>query len=194
MKGLRNLVCGVALVASVGASSASGSNWDPVTTPIHGTQVGTGTLRVDPTGATVTCTNGTTDVKATSATPSVASTISTTNPVAFSGCTSLGFPATVVTLGTWNFTGVSTTSVSATAVPTTAGGLVAIISVPAVGCSVTIGETTIASNTWNNTSKQLATNGAASFPVHGNNEICATLYGTSGTLTTTFNFPTANLT
>ncbi len=194
MKGLRYLVCGVALVASVGVSSASAANWDPVNTTLHGSQVGSGTLKTDPSGATVTCTGGTTDLRAASATPSVASTITTTNPVQFSGCTSLGFSATVTTAGTWNFTGASTTSVSATAVPTAVGGNVATISVPAVGCTLTIGETTIANKTWNNTAKTLATNGASSFPITPSSEACGTLLGTSGTLSATFNVPGANLT
>jgi hypothetical protein len=194
MKGLRYVVCGVALVASVGPPSASASNWDPVNTTLHGSQVGTMTLRTHPSLSLVGCNSGTTDVRVASATPSVASTINTSNPIVFSSCTLLGFPGTVTTFGTWNFTGVSTTNVSLTAVPTAAGGTVATIGVPAIGCTLTIGETTIANNTWNNTTKTLTTNVASGFPITPNNESCGTLLGTSGTLTATFNIPGANLT
>jgi hypothetical protein len=195
IKHLRHLVCGVALVAAVGASSASASNWDPVNTTFHGSQVGTGRLHLS-SGAEFVCTRGDTDLRVAAVTPSVASTstVVVLNPIQWSNCTGLGFTATVTTHGAWIFTGVSTTNVSLTARPTTAGGSVLTASVPVVGCSVTLGETTIAGNTWNNTSKFLTLNSASTFPVSPSSEACGTLLGTSGNLESTLFFPAANLT
>ncbi len=193
MRGLWVLVCGVALAASAGVSSAAAANWDPVNTTLHGSQVGTGRLTTN-TGGVWACTAATTDLRAASATPSVASTVSTTNPVAISGCTANGFASTMTTHGTWDFTATSTTNVNITARPTVAGGAVWTWNIPALGCSLVINEITIAGNTWNNINKTLTLNGAASFPLVANTEACGTFIGTSATYEGTFNIPGENLT
>jgi hypothetical protein len=189
MKALRYLVCGVALAASVGASSASAANWTPTNTTVHGTQVGTGRLTTN-LGGVIGCTGGTTDLRANSATPTVASTTAAANPVQFTGCTALGFAATVTTHGTWDFTAVNTTTVNATARPSVAGGIVATIVTTVPACTVTVGEATINGNTWNNAATTLTTNGASPFAI-STTEACATVFGTSGTLHTVFSVPAA---
>jgi hypothetical protein len=189
MKGLRYLVCGVALVASVGASPASAANWSPLNQMIHGTQLGTGKLTTN-LGGVIQCTAGTTDLTAVSATPTVASTTTTTNPVQFTGCSALGFGMTVSTHGTWKFAAVNTTTVNATVIPTVPGGAVATITTTLPECRITVGEATINGNTWNTTSTTLTTNSTTSFPITAT-EACATYWGTSVTLHTTFSVPAA---
>jgi hypothetical protein len=192
MKGLRYLVCGVALVASVGASSASAANWSPTNTTLHGSQLGTGKLTTN-LGGVVSCTSGTTDLRANSATPTVASTTAAANPVQFTGCTALGFGATVTTHGTWDFTAVNTTTVNATARPSVAGGFVATIVTNVPACTVRVGETTINSNSWTNGTTTLTTNSASTFPIAATTEACTTLFGTSGNLEATFSVPGASI-
>jgi hypothetical protein len=185
MRGLRYLVCGVALVASVGASSASAANWSPLDTTVHGSQLGTGRLTTN-LGGVVSCTTGTTDLRANSATPTVLSTTAASNPVQFTGCTALGFAATVTTHGTWHLSSVNTSTVNGTFTPAFLGGFFMTILTSVPNCTVRVGETTLNGNSWNNSTTVLTTNGASSFPLSVTTEACATLFGTSGTLEATF--------
>jgi hypothetical protein len=187
MRGLRYLVCGVALVASVGASSASAANWDPLDTTVHASQLGIGKLTTN-LGGVISCTSGTTDLRANSATPTVLSTTAASNPVQFSGCTALGFAATVTTHGTWHLTAVNTTTVNATFIPQSLGGLIWTIITSVPPCVVRIGETTLLNNSWNNSTTVLTTNGSSPIHMTATTEACTTLFGTSATFHETLSF------
>lgn len=196
MRSLQYWVCGAALLASVGASSASAANWDPVGTELTASMVGSGTFATN-SGATFNCSNATTRLAATAGQPSVLTTThGITNPIAITGCTSLGFPATMTTFGTWEYGATSTTAVDVSATPVTAGGLIATMVIPAAGCNVAIdGPAVLGANTWNNATASLTANGATSFPITaGPGENCATVFGTSGSLSTSFTVPGASIT
>jgi hypothetical protein len=192
MKALRHLVCGVALVASVGASSASAANWNPVNTTLHGSQVGAFRMTTN-LGGVISCGAGTTDLRANSATPSVASTTAASNPLQFSGCTALGFAATVTTHGVWDFTAVNTTTINVTARPSVAGGFVATITTLVPACTVRMDTTSISSTTWHIALGFFTWGHTTTTPITTTTEACGTLFGTSVTFDGTLSFPGASL-
>jgi hypothetical protein len=190
MKSFKTLALGAVVGLSlVGVSSASAANWDPQNTNVTATQEGSGVL-TGSAGATVTCSNGSTTLRAVGA---VATTTTTTNPVAFTNCVaSIGGAATVTTFGDWAFTATSTTNVNVTASSGT--GVVATIHIPGLGCDVTVtSPTTINSNTWNNANHTLSTNSTASFPVESTG-LCALGVGTSARLNAHFVAAAASIT
>jgi hypothetical protein len=188
MKSVKTLAMGAVVALSlVGASSASAANWDPQNTNVTASQEGTGTLTAN---APVTCTSGHTTLRAVGA---VATAITTTNPVAFTGCSAgfLGGPATVTTFGDWTFTATSTSNVTVRATSST--GPVAIIHLPQLACSITVPSPVhISNNTWSNTNHTLGINNAGTFGIvgHGNCGIA----GTSASLDANFVAPTATIT
>lgn len=182
----KSLVTGAVVALSlVGVSSASAANWDPPNTNVPATQEGSGTLSA---GLPITCTAGSTTLRASGA---VATTTSTVNPVNFSGCTGpLGVGATVTTFGDWHFIANSTTSVRVTATPTASNNKVATIHLP--GCDITISGHQALSGTWSNANHTLAVTG----PVTGitnSGGICAAA-SSSGTLTANYVAPAATIT
>lgn len=195
MKGWRYLACSVALCTSIGASSASAANWDPVGTELTATQEGNGTVTTN-NGSTISCGSSDMRLAATAGQPDLMTTThGVTNPVTFANCTALGFPVTMTTFGTWEFTATSTTSVDFSATPVTAGGPIWTWSIPALGCHVAInGPVTIPNNTWNNVAATLTMNNAASVPIVVTPESCATTLGTSITLSTRFVMSGASIT
>lgn len=187
MKSLRYLVCGAALLASVGVSSASAANWDPINTEVTATNSGTSSLTA---GASVTCENVDTRLTASSGSPTVASTTNIHNPVAFSNCTSFAGPATVTTSGSWQFTAIDTTTVTGAAV----GATVATITFHNLaGCTITIGGADIPNNVWSNTTHNLTINNNATFPV-SSTAGCLGVVQPVGKLDGVFNVPAASIT
>lgn len=187
MKSLRYLVCGAALFASIGVSSASAANWDPVGTEVTATGVGSSSLTA---GAAVTCSSIDARLAVTAGQPDLATTThGIHNPVAFTNCTSFAGPATVTTFGTWEFTAINTTTVTGAATPATAGGPVAQITfhnLPA--CTISIGGADIPNNTWSNATRNLTINNAAVFPVTSTAG-CLGVVQNTGTLDGVFNLP-----
>ena len=187
MKSIKTLAMGAAVaLALVGASSASAANWDPQNTNVTAVQEGTGALTA-PNG-TVSCTAADTTLRASGAT---ATAITTTNPVAFTGCNG-GFlgAATVTTFGTWSFTATSTTSVDVSAV--NPSGPVATIHFPSAGCDITVpSPVNITGSTWNNATHTLHI-GSSSFALSGSGN--SGLAGTSGVMDANFVASAATIT
>lgn len=196
MRRLRYFVCGAALLASVGASSASAVMWNPSGSELTATQVGDGDMTTN-TGAQVTCQGADAKIAVTAGQPDLATTThGIANPVTFTNCTAVGLPASVTTFGTWEFTATSTTVVDASATPLAGDSRVATIHVPVLGCDISVnGPISIPNNTWNNGTAQLAVNNAQTFTIVGGpTESCVTTLGTTGTLRTTFSVPGASIT
>jgi hypothetical protein len=188
MKGLRYLMCGVALVASAGASTATAATWDPVNSNISTTNVGSLTFTAG--GASYTCNTVTLTLRAASGTASVAVAQGTHNPVAFSNCTSFLGSATVTTTGTWQFTANSTTSVTMAAV----GATVLQMRFHAVpSCTINIPGFDLPNNTWSNSTHQLTLNSTATFAVTSTAG-CLGAVGSTGSFSSTFSAPTATIT
>lgn len=177
MGNLRYLVCGVALLAVAGASSAPAANWDPANTNFTITQEGAGQF-ITNTGFTFICASSSSTLNAPAAS-ATARTVNTT-PFVYNGC--LGqtiFSLHWTTFGTWHFTATSTTSVDITATPDALGRFETLIFTGM--CNITIdGPVSIPNNTWNNATHQLTINSAVSFPITAvPGESCQTVLGTS---------------
>lgn len=200
MRRLRHPMIAMALCLSAGVAPASAANFDPVNTGLTVTQEGTARVTLN-TGATISCTSGEGRVTVTSAFPDLARTSSGSNPIANSGCVSLGtFVADVVTFGTWEVTAVSTTSVNVTATPD-ATGRIATITVTGLGCEVTIdGPVTYTNLPWSNATTTAATGGTATFEQTvsatppTSTENCQTTLGTTGSLDGSLLIPGASIT
>jgi hypothetical protein len=185
MRMFKRVSLGLVLAASlVGVSSASAANWDPPNTTLTATQVGTGVL-TDNNGTTISCGTGSAGLIASG---DAAHTESHHNPVIFSSCSnSIGLsPTNVTTTGTWRFTATSTTSVDITATNPT-GPNVADITIAGF-CTVSVPGPVHITGTWNNTTHQLTTNSANTFPISPNAG-CLGAVGSSARLATTFQLP-----
>jgi hypothetical protein len=180
MRSVKHVMVGAALIASLASvSSASAANWDPQGVARTAT-AGTTSLTTS-NGFTVSCTQA-------DATLTASGHVASGPAPTFGGVCSGPLSGPVVTtFGTWHFTAVSTTSVTATA---TAGpnGAVAQIHFSS-GCTITVpGDVTITGNTWNNATHQLTVNTNASFPITSN-AACFGLPGSSGSMHATFQLP-----
>jgi hypothetical protein len=180
------IVGGVLAASLVGVSSAAAAAWDPQSTSLTATQVGSATISV---GATFTCTAGDANL---SAVGDLVGLIGTADPIHWSGCTSSVSPlltTTVGTAGTWTLTATSGGLVDLTAVNASGPVIAAAVgSAPPLGCSVTATSSLhISGNTWNNSTHRLTINSAASFPVE-HTGICPGVANT-GTLQATFQLP-----
>jgi hypothetical protein len=171
-----------AVLSLIGASSASAANWDPQNTNVTATQEGSGTLTAG--SASVTCSAGSTTLRASGA---VATTVGTVNPVNFTSCVGpSGQPATVTTFGDWHFIANSTTSVTVTATPTASNNKVATIHIGGFfNCDLTItGHQALPNNVWSNANRTLSVNGPVS-NIENSGGLCA-LAGSSGTIVANF--------
>lgn len=182
MRSLRCLMGGVALVASlVAVSSGSAANWDPQNTALTGTSADS--ALTDNAGNFVRCAAADVSLTATGD-------LATGRPT-YSQCSSNLGPATVTTFGTWEYTAINTTTVSASATPTAPSDIVAGITIHAFTgtCHITVtGPVTIPGNTWSNANHSLTISSATQFELT-QSASCFGLVGSTGFLEGHFTLP-----